>query len=144
MSGPSRRSDPRGPSGPSGMSGPSGPSGPNRMSGPSGATRAAVLAGAVLAGAVLAGACGGSHRPTGGVERDDAIIQLRSNVRDAQVYIDGRFVAPLEGVARGIAMRPGFHRIELRRDDYFSSYLELELTRAERRKVRMELAPVLP
>ena len=127
-------------SGPSAARGPSGKGGPR---GPSGAARTAVLACAVLAGA-LAGACGGSHRPTGGVERDDAIIQLRSNVRDAQVYVDGRFVAPLDGVARGIAMRPGFHRIELRRDDYFSSYLELELTRAERRKVRMELAPVLP
>lgn len=118
-------------------------SGPSGLSGAARAARPAMLACAVLACA-LAGACGGRHRPTGGVERDDAIIQLRSNVRDAQVYIDGRFVAPLDGVARGIAMRPGFHRIELRRDDYFSSYLELELTRAERRKVRMELAPVLP
>lgn len=96
------------------------------------------------AAALLACACGASRPSPGGVEPDDAIIQLRSNVRDAQVYVDGRFVAPLDAVRAGIAVEPGFHRIELRRDDYFSSYLELELGRAERRKVRMELAPVLP
>jgi hypothetical protein len=94
--------------------------------------------------ACLAGACGGTARSARGIERDDAIVQLRSNVRDAQVYVDGRFVAPLDAVARGIAMRPGYHRIELRRDEYFSSYLEVELARAERRKVKVELAPVLP
>jgi hypothetical protein len=104
----------------------------------------AAAAAAAAAAALLACACGGSKPHPGGVERDDAIVQLRSNVRDAQVYVDGRFVAPLGAVARGIAVEPGFHRIELRRDDYFSSYLELDLARAERRKVRMELAPVLP
>jgi hypothetical protein len=107
------------------------------------AAAAGARAGALLA-CLLAGACGGGQRPSGAVERDDAIVQLRSNVRDAQVYVDGRFVAPLDAVARGIAVRPGYHRIELRRDEYFSSYLELELARAERRQVRMELAPVLP
>ena len=101
-----------------------------------------VLRAAALA--LLAAACGGSRPHPGGVERDDAIVQVRSNVRDAQVYVDGRFIAPLDAVRAGIAVEPGFHRLELRRDDYFSSYLELELGRAERRKVRMELAPVLP
>jgi len=105
--------------------------------GPRGIARAAAVA-------LLACACGGTRPHPGGVERDDAVVQVRSNVRDAQVYVDGRFVAPLDAVAAGIAVEPGFHRIELRRDDYFSSYLELELGRAERRKVRMELARVLP
>ena len=100
--------------------------------------------GALTAAALLACACGASPPRTGGVEADDAIVQLRSNVRDAHVYVDGRFVAPLDAVRAGIAVEPGFHRFELRHDDYFSSYLELELARAERRRVRMELAPVLP
>jgi hypothetical protein len=104
----------------------------------------AARAAAAAAWTIWACACGGSPPHPGGVERDDAIVQLRSNVRDAQVYVDGRFVAPLDAVGRGIAVEPGFHRFELRRDDYFSSYLELELGRAERRKVRMELARVLP
>ena len=91
-----------------------------------------------------AAACGANPPRTGGVERDDAIVQVKSNVRDAQVYVDGRFVAPLDAVGGGIAVEPGFHRFELRRDDYFSSYLELDLARAERRRVQLEMAPVLP
>jgi hypothetical protein len=98
----------------------------------------------MLAPALFACACGGATPHPGGVERDDAIVQVGSNVRGAQVYVDGRFVAPLDAVRHGIAVAPGFHRIELRRDDYFSSYLELELGRAERRRVKMEMAPVLP
>ena len=35
-------------------------------------------------------------------------------------------------------------RFELRHEDYFSSYLELTLAKAERKKVSMELAPILP
>jgi hypothetical protein len=104
------------------------------------APRAAALAAAAL----LACACGASRPAPGGVEADDAIVQVRSNVRDAQVYVDGRFVAPLHAIRAGIAVEPGFHRLELRHDDYFSSYLELELGRAERRRVQLDLAPVLP
>jgi hypothetical protein len=90
----------------------------------------------------LAGCAGtaGSHRIT----RNDAIVKLTSNVRDAQVYVDGRFVAPLDAVRAGIAVEPGPHRFELRHDDYFSSYLELDLARAERKQVAMDMAPVLP
>jgi hypothetical protein len=104
--------------------------------------RAALIG--LLGAAVLGAACGATPPRTGGVQRDDAIVQLRSNVRDAQVFVDGRFIAPLNAVGAGIAVEPGFHRIELRHDDYFSSYAELDLARAERRKLQLEMAPVLP
>ena len=71
-------------------------------------------------------------------------MYLRSNVRDAQVYVDGRFVAPLNALGGGLAIEPGMHRLELRHEDYFSSYLELELARSERRKVALEMAAILP
>jgi hypothetical protein len=88
-------------------------------------------------------ACGprlGPSRATGG----DAILYLRSNVRDAQVYIDGRFVAPLNALGGGVAIEAGIHRIELRHEDYFSSYLELQLARAERKKLAIDMAAMLP
>jgi hypothetical protein len=69
---------------------------------------------------------------------------VKSNVRDAQVYIDGRFVAPLNALGGGVAVEPGLHRFELRHDDYFSSYLELQLMRAERTQVAIEMAATLP
>jgi len=87
--------------------------------------------------------CGPKVGPNG-VTADDAIIQVKSNVRDAQVYVDGRFIAPLQALRGGVAVVPGTHRFELRHDDYFSSYLELTVARAERRSVAMELAPILP
>jgi hypothetical protein len=88
-------------------------------------------------------ACGphvGATRPTSG----DAIVYVRSNVRDAQVYVDGRFVAPLDALRGGVAVEPGAHRLELRHDDYFSSYLELVLARAERKRIAIDMAAILP
>lgn len=101
-----------------------------------------VVAGVVAIG--LAVACGPRAGQTGGVTSDDAIVLVTSNVRDAQVYIDGRFIAPLNALRGGVAIEPGKHRIELRREDYFSSYLELELARAERRRVAIDMAAILP
>jgi hypothetical protein len=82
--------------------------------------------------------------PTSGVLPGDAIVSIRSNVRDAELFIDGRDVGPLVAVRGGVALVPGFHRFELRREDFFSSYLELELARAERKKVAMDMSPILP
>ena len=97
----------------------------------------------VIALCVGLAACGPKVGPNG-VTASDAIIHVKSNVRDAQLFVDGRFLAPLSALGGGVAVEPGVHRFELRHDDYFSSYLELNLARAERRKVSMELAPVLP
>ncbi|MBL0216360.1 MAG: hypothetical protein IPQ07_21065 [Myxococcales bacterium] len=93
--------------------------------------------------ALTCAACGPKIGP-GGVSSSDAIVHVHSNVRDAQVFVDGRYLAPLTALGGGVAIEAGVHRFELRHDDYFSSYLELKLARAERRKVTMELAPVLP
>jgi hypothetical protein len=88
-------------------------------------------------------ACGPRIGPNG-VTSDDAIVYVKSNVRDAQIYLDGRFIGPLDGLGGGVAVEPGTHRLELRHEDYFSSYLELPLARAERKQIALDLAPILP
>ena len=94
--------------------------------------------------AIVAGtACGPKVGPSG-VSASDAIVKVKSNVRDAQVFVDGRFVAPLSALRGGVAVEPGVHRFELRHDDFFSGYLELTLAKAERREVAIDLAPMLP
>lgn len=98
---------------------------------------------AVLVLALALAACGPKIGPNG-VTADDAIVKLASNVREAQLYVDGRFVAPLTALRGGVAVTPGLHRFELRHDDYFSRYLELDLKRAERKTVSLDMAPVLP
>ena len=97
----------------------------------------------VLAALVVGTGCGQKVGPNG-VSSSDAIVKVKSNVRDAQVFVDGRFVAPLSALRGGVAVEPGVHRFELRHDDFFSGYLELTLAKAERREVAIELAPMLP
>ena len=96
---------------------------------------------ALLAVALVA--CGPKVAPNG-VNASDPVVFVKTNVADAQVYVDGRFVGPVNVVKGGIALDPGKHRLELRRDDYFSRYVELDLARAEKRKLQLDLAPVLP
>jgi hypothetical protein len=98
-------------------------------------TRVAIL--------LVLAACGGQVKKSG-VTRDDAIIVFKSNVKDAQLFVDGRHVASLDALRGGVAVEPGTHRFELRHEDYFSSYLELKLARAERKKLTLDLAPILP
>ena len=97
-----------------------------------------------MALALGAGGCGTRQQSRPEATRGLAVVKIRSNVRDALVYVDGRFEATLDRMRGGIAVTPGVHRFELRHDDYFSSYLELTLQRAERKQVTMEMAPVLP
>lgn len=84
------------------------------------------------------------NAPKHGVSPNDAIVYLKSNVGDAQVYVDGRFVGPINILHGGIAVDPGKHRVELRHDDYFSRYAELDLHRAEKKQLDLDMAPVLP
>lgn len=88
-------------------------------------------------------ACGGRQQ-TGGVDADDAIVTITSNVGDANVFVDGRYYGPVSMLRGGLAFEPGKHRLELRHEDYFSRYVELDLARAERRRLQVDLAPVLP
>lgn len=107
--------------------------------------RPAVLAAALaLAPALALVACGGRQTPTGQVDADDAIVVLRSNVSDANVFVDGRYYGSVKMLRGGLAFEPGKHRLELRHDDYFSRYVELDLSRAERKQLELELAPMLP
>ena len=75
---------------------------------------------------------------------NDAVMYLTSNVNDAAVYVDGRYVGSITLVKAGIAVDPGKHRVELRHDDYFSRYADLDLKRSEKKKLDLDLAPVLP
>jgi hypothetical protein len=93
--------------------------------------------------ALALGACG-SPPPANGVRDGQAVVLVTSNVGDAQVYIDGRFVGMLGMLHGGLAMDPGHHRIELRHDDYFSRYAELAITHAGRTTLDLQMEPVLP
>ena len=72
------------------------------------------------------------------------MFYISSNVGEANLFVDGRYIAPLRVVKKGIAVVPGKHRIELRHEHYFSRYVELDLERGARKQLQLDLAPVLP
>ena len=98
----------------------------------------------VLAVALAVLAACGPKPELNAIPRDEAIVYVRGNVGEAQVLVDGRLVGSVRGVRGGIAIEPGHHRLELRHDEYFSRYVELDLHRAERKKLQLDMAPVLP
>ena len=99
---------------------------------------------ALLALFVLVAGCHTKTGPTGRAPGADAVFYVTSNVPTAGLFVDGHFVGPVGGLKGGVAVVPGKHRLELREDDYFSRYVELDLEKAERKRLVIELAPVLP
>jgi hypothetical protein len=93
---------------------------------------------------IFLAACGHPKGPTMGPDADDAVVVITANVKDAGLWVDGLFVGGLDSLKGGIAIDAGTHRIEVRHDDYFAYYEELAVKSGERRKVAVELAPVLP
>lgn len=92
----------------------------------------------------LALALAGCPRPKPGRDDADAVVFVKASVRDAALWVDGRYIGPIESLRGGVAVTPGQHRFELRHDDYFSHYAQLDLAARERRTLEIELAPVLP
>ncbi len=84
-------------------------------------------------------ACGGQQHPAA---ETTALIEFDSPVRDAEVWLDGTFYPGALG--RGLRVKPGPHRIEIRHDDYFTQYLEVNVTAGQHERVKVDLAEVLP
>ena len=89
-------------------------------------------------------ACGGRQTPSSQVDSDDAIVLVKSNVSEANVFVDGRYYGSVKMLRGGLAFEAGRHRLELRHDEYFSAYVELDLKRAEKKQLQLDLAPILP
>jgi hypothetical protein len=98
----------------------------------------------VLLLGLMVGACGPKPDPVTGVLPSDAVVTIKTNVADADLVLDGHFIGRVGMLRGGVAVVAGKHRLELRHDDYFSSYLEVDLAKSEKRKVAMDLSPRLP
>ncbi|MBE7450479.1 MAG: hypothetical protein HS111_16750 [Kofleriaceae bacterium] len=72
---------------------------------------------------------------------------MRTRLREASLWVDGRFIGPIGGLAGGFAVRgrqaPPFWAARRRRLG-FSHYQELDLAPRQRLELDIELAPVLP
>ncbi len=78
------------------------------------------------------------------IPRGDAVIKFDCPVRDAELWVDDRFIAEIGHLGGGIALSPGAHRIEIRHDRYHAHYQEIAVKRRERRTLEVDLAERLP
>ncbi len=92
--------------------------------------------------ALAVAACSGHTQA--GASRDRAVLLVESPVADAVLWVDGRYVAQLRDVRRGLALAPGRHQVEIRHDRYHAYYGEVELARGQRLRLAIELAEILP
>lgn len=96
---------------------------------------------ALLAAALIATGCGGARTAA---DQGRAVLVITSPVRDAVVWVDGRYVAQVRDLAGGLALPPGRHQIELRHERYHATYQEIELGRGQRLRVDLAMAEALP
>jgi hypothetical protein len=97
---------------------------------------------ALLALALLAAAgCPGAR--TGPPGEGGATLRVDCPVADAMVWVDDVAVGEVRELPRGVRMRAGEHRIEVRHDRYHTRYLMVTLRRGEERVLQVALAEVL-
>ncbi len=99
---------------------------------------------AALALALVACAHPQPTGPAGGAVTADTKLYIETNVKDADLVIDGHFMGRLRNKGGIDGLDPGRHQLELRRDDYFSAYQEVELAPGEKKSIVLDLAPILP
>lgn len=105
--------------------------------------RSVAITGLVLCAFVTAAGCGGQPRSGARSSASDAVILVHSNVPDAELWIDERFVAPVGALRGGVTLRPGMRRIELRHPGYHSFYQAMAVRARERSTLEVRLVPVL-
>lgn len=98
----------------------------------------------MLAGAAWTGAgCGGPPQPAPRFSASDAVILVQTNVPDAELWVDERFVAPVGALQGGVALPAGMHRIEVRHPRYHTFYETLTVRARERGTLDARLVPIL-
>ncbi|HUS68650.1 MAG TPA: PEGA domain-containing protein [Kofleriaceae bacterium] len=86
--------------------------------------------------------CSGSQRADSDADR--AILVIESPVADAVLWVDGRYIAQLRDLRRGVPLPPGHHQIEVRHDRYHAHYAEVDLVKGRQTRLQIDLAEVLP
>jgi hypothetical protein len=97
---------------------------------------------AALLFALSLAACGGAGQAPATAGR--AVLEIECPVRDAVLWVDGRYLAQLRDLRGGVALSPGHHQIELRHDRYHAHYADIELRRGQRLRLAIPLAEALP
>ena len=85
--------------------------------------------------------CGGASIGKGAKAKATAILIIRCELKDAEVWVNSRYSRSAGEFARGLRLRPGEYRVEVRKSGYHSMYYVLSLAAEERKTLYVELAP---
>lgn len=92
---------------------------------------------------LLLGVAGVSCGPKGPGELHPRTLQgllIQCEPADAAVYVDDRYIGSVKGLDRkALPLEPGTHRLELRRDGYFSHFSEVKVVAGVRQRIQVTL-----
>src|SRR5205823_8795178 len=81
-------------------------------------------------------ACAGSMQS----RRADAVLLVECDVSSASVYVDEQFAGRAADLsARGLSVRHGSLRVEVRADGYYPAYRDVPVQAGERARVKVPL-----
>lgn len=89
--------------------------------------------------------CAGCSHSGAGATRVRAMgnLIIDSDPEDAEIYVDDRYIGVVGVLNKSpIAIAEGEHRLEVRRDGYFSSYHEIRVVKGVRQRLRVSLTRV--
>ena len=98
----------------------------------------------LLITAALGLACGGVRQGAKLSANNSAVLIVKCDISAAEVWINSRYSRSVGEFTRGLRLRPGSYRIEVRHSGYHSRYFEFDLSAKERRTLEVELAQRFP
>ena len=103
-------------------------------------TTVAIARFAVVVTVACIGCAGTARAP----HSDDAVVVVQSPVKDAEVWVNDRYIGVVSDLPGGFSVAPGTHFVTVRHDNYHTLYATLVLTARERRRLSAPLAKILP
>lgn len=96
---------------------------------------------AVFVAGLLTAACGGASHSVGGGPR--GTLRLNGEPSDALLDVDDTHLGPVGMFAeKGLLLKPGAHRVVVRRDGYFPEYRLVEIEAGEIEILSISLRPL--
>ncbi len=96
----------------------------------------------VALGALLCWACGGA--PAAPATGPDGLVQIECAVSDAELWLDGSYLAEVREAVGGLSLPPGRHRLIVRHDQHHEAYVAFDVAPGEKKRLSIELARRFP
>lgn len=94
----------------------------------------------VLCVALVSSSCASTSQNTHRKGSESAVLVVQCEVQDAEVWLNSRYYRTAGELSRGVRLRAGVYRIEVRHSDFHSMYYEVELAAKQRRTLVVALA----